>query len=208
MDRRPSHIDRLNRDLGTVVRLLDSAFRRQDGPDRRTRAVAILVWFLSRSPALAVMYLQSRSSVRIRSEDFYQDTEVAALTMLDWFGEPSTRDVVFAAIDSMDHTVRVLADTFLMMTCLVDYIVAQNQRGVTVPFTHAVEVYLRLWSHRPVSARSGLALRRLAWNRNSRRRFGQELRRSFMLSNTALLPARELKRDDLVLRVTPGNIIT
>ena len=176
--------------------------RQTDGPRLETRAGAVLVWFLSSCPLLAVVYLQQRSW-RSCSFDVSRDMaslELAALS-LDWFKIGRVRNLVMAAIESLDHPIRYRADVFLMHTCLVGLIVDQNKRGLTVDLPGAVQVYLRLWSHRPMSDRTAVALRRLAWHRNSRRRFGVLLRLNFMLVLTTLPQARELCREEQLTRV-------
>ena len=175
--------------------------RRTEGPRLETRAVAVLVWFLSSCPLLAVVYLQQRS---VDNYDVSRDMatlELAALSLLDWFKIGRVRNLVMAAIESLDHPIRYRADVFLMHTCLVGFIVDQNKRGLTVDLPRAVQVYLRLWSHRPMSDRTAVALRRLAWHRNSRRRFGVLLRLNFMLVLTTLPQARELSREEQLTRV-------
>ena len=127
--------------------------------------------------------------------------ESAALSLLHWFKIGRVRNLVMAAIESLDHPIRYRADVFLMHTCLVGLIVDQNKRGLTVDLPGAVQVYLRLWSHRPMSDRTAVALRRLAWHRNSRRRFGVLLRLNFMLVLTTLPQARELSREEQLTRV-------
>ena len=154
--------------------------RRNQGPRLETRAVAVLVWFLSSCPLLAVVYLQQRSFDNFDVSKDMATLELAALSLLDWFKIGRVRNLVMAAIESLDHPIRYRADVFLMHTCLVGIIVDQNKRGLTVDLPEAVQVYLRLWSHRPMSDRTAVALRRLAWHRNSRRRFGVLLRLNFM----------------------------
>ena len=205
MDRRSS-LDRLLLHHAQQVHgVYHNLARRSHCPHRTTRVVAIVIWFLSRNPDLAVLYLQTRSGATITSTDFYSDAHVAALTMLDWFRDAAIRGVVLAALTSLEHQCRHQADMFLMQTCLVEFIVAQNQRGLTVDLPQAIHVYLRLWSHRARSHRTATVLRRLAWHRNSRRRFGVALRRNFMMSITSLPPSRELNREQLAIRVLRGN---
>ena len=170
-------------------------------PRLQVRAVAILTWFLSSCPWLAVVYLQQH---RFRSFEVSVEMatlELAALTMLDWFKDESVRTLVMPAIESLDHPIRGRADEFLMHTCLVNIIVDHNQRGLTVDLPQAVQTYLRLWSHRPMSERTARKLQRLVWDRNSRRRFGVALRRNFMLVFTTLPQARALTRDEQAARV-------
>lgn len=178
--------------------------RRTEGPCSEIRAVAVLVWFLSSRPLLAVVYLQQRS---LKNFDVPKDMitpEVVALSLLDWFKNDRVWNLVMAAIESLDHPLRYRADVFLMQTCLVGFIVEQNKRGLTVDLPEAVQVYLRLWSHRPMSDRTAEVLRRLVWHRNSRRRFGALLRVNFMLVLTTLPLSRELSRQEQLTRVING----
>jgi len=194
----------LARSCVAVSDIYQKLLRRRQGPRLQIRAVAVLTWFLSSCPWLAVVYLQQR---RLGSFDVSVEMatlELAALTMLDWFKDERVRPLVMAAIESFDHPTRVRADEFLMHTCLVGLIVDHNQRGLTVDLPQAVQTYLRLWSHRPMSDRTARKLQRLVWHRNSRRRFGVLLRRNFMLVLTTLPQARALTRDEQVARVISG----
>ena len=74
-------------------------------------------------------------------------------SMWDWFKEERVQRLVLAAIESLDDPIRCWADVFLMHTCLVSVIVEHSRRSLTVDLPQAVQTYLRLWSHRRVSAR-------------------------------------------------------
>ena len=153
-----------------VVRDTYSRLGRRTGvPRLETRVAAVLVWCLSSCPSLAVLYLQQCIVGDFEVSRVMGTPELAALTLLDWFKSRRVRNLVMAAIESLDHPLRYRVDVFLMHTCLVDFIVDQNKRGLTVDLPEAVQVYLRLWSHRPMSDRMAAALGRLVWNRNSRR---------------------------------------
>ena len=178
--------------------------RRTGVPRLETRVAAVLVWCLSSCPSLAVLYLQQCIVGDFEVSRVMGTPELAALTLLDWLKSRRVQNLVMAAIDSLDHPLRYRVDVFLMHTCLVDFIVDQNKRGLTVDLPEAVQVYLRLWSHRPMSDRMAAALGRLVWNRDSRRRFGVLLRRNFMLVLTTLPRARELSREEQLTRVIGG----
>ena len=193
--------NRLLMQLDAVGRIFHTLDRREPDPDRRLRSVAVLVFFLSRSTALAMLYLLARSSTDFHSMPGLGDAPVEVIILLDWFRDTSIQHTVMAAISALDHPVRVVADSFLMQTCLVGFIVAQSRRGLTVDLPEAIHVYLRLWSYRPMSDRTARHLRRLAWHRNTRRRFGVILRGTFMLSMTTLPLARDLTREELCARV-------
>ena len=191
----------LARSCATISDIYRNLSRRREGPPLKIRAVAVLIWFLSSCPWLAVVYLQQRSLPNFDVTVEMASLELAALTMLDWFKDDGVRALVMAAVQSLDHPIRERADAFLMHTCLVGIIVEQNQRGLTVDLPQAVQTYLRLWTHRPMSDRTARKLRRLVWHRNSRRRFGVLLRLNFMLVLTTLPQARSLSRDEQLVRV-------
>ena len=175
--------------------------RRRVGPDPQSRVVALLIWFLSSCPWLAVVYLQQRRHAAFEIAEEMASLELAALTMLDWFRDDSVRVRVMAAIETMRHPLRVRADEFLMCSCLASIIVDHNHRGLTVALPEAVQTYVRLWSYRSMSDRTAEQLRRLVWCRNARRHFGFLLLRNFMLVLTTFPQAKELSRDDQFERV-------
>ena len=154
---------RVVQELHVVGRIYGRLHRRQHGPSRRIRALAILIWFFSKNPDMAAAYLLIRCSDSVDETQFRQGCEIVALTLLDWFRDAVVVSIVFAAIDALDHPVHVMADNFLMQTRLVEFIVAQNMRGLTVALPEAVEVYLRLVlpcherGHSTVFTTSGLA---------------------------------------------------
>ena len=193
--------DALSRSCVAVIDIYMRLRRRTEGPRLETRAVAVLVWFLSSRPLLGVIYLQQRNLDNFDVSKNMATDELAALSLLDWFKNGRVRNLVMAAIESLEHPIRYRADVFLMHTCLVGLIVEHNNRGLTVDLPEAVQLYLRLWSHRPMSDRTAEVLRRLVWHRNSRRRFGRLLRLNFMLVRTALPLARELSREEQLTRV-------
>ena len=191
----------LARSCLAVTDIYHKLLRRRQEPCVKVRAVAILTWFLSSCPWLAVVYLQQRRLTSFEVSMEMATLELAALSMLDWFKDARVRTLVMSAIESLDHPIRERADEFLMHTCLVSRIVDHNQRGLTVDLPQAVQTYLRLWSHHPMSERTARKLQILVWHRNSRRRFGVALRRNFMLVLTTLPHARALTRDEQFARV-------
>ena len=189
------------RSCDAITRIYMNLLRRSEGPRPETRAVAVLVWFLSSCPWLSVVYLQQRTFETVDVVRGMTSMELAALSMLDWFKEERVQRLVLAAIESLDDPIRRRADVFLMHTCLVSVIVEHNTRGLTVDLPQAVQTYLRLWSHRPMSERTARSLQRLMWQRNARRRFGVLLRRNFMLVLTTYPAARALSREEQLSRV-------
>ena len=80
--------------------------RRREGSCLEIRVAAVLVWFLSSCPSLAVFYLQQRL---FKNFDFLTDMttpELAGLSLLDWFKDSRVRSLVMDAIESLDHPIR------------------------------------------------------------------------------------------------------
>jgi hypothetical protein len=100
MDRRSSFDSLLLHHVHGVHCTYHNLARRSHCPHRGTRAVAVVIWFLSRNPDLAVLYLQTRFAPAINSPDFHKDAQIAALTMLNCFRDAAIRGVVFAALAS------------------------------------------------------------------------------------------------------------
>ena len=95
----------------------------------------------------------------------------------------------------------MLADCFLVESLLVEYIVGQNAKGLTVDLAQAIVKYLGLWSHRFCCPVLSQRLSRLVWNRGARKRFGRQLRLTWGLSIGALRQSRELAEGDIRRRV-------
>jgi hypothetical protein len=193
--------DVLLRQVLQVSHIYANTSRRRPGPDRRIRALALLIWFLCRNADLAVAVLLFKASSDDFGIDFIQDRAVACLTMLDWFRDRDVQALVLAGIDSLHDPLRQEADVYLVQSLLVEYICCMNARGLTVDLQQAVLVYLRFWSHRPVPEQLQRRLNRLVWHRNSRRHFGVALRRNWMLCLTTLSPGRDLAHSEIVDRV-------
>ena len=165
------------------------------------RISALLVWFLSSSIDLAMLFLQHCACDEAREVGFFSHRSVAALTMLDWLLQDQTYRHVLTAVDFVGDQYRQLADVFLMDSLVAEYIVRRNAHGVTVDLAQSILVLLRLWSHRPRSARVTRWLQRLLWHRHTRRRYGVCLRRNFMLGITLFPLQRELSDHEITQRV-------
>ena len=182
-------------------RVLAAAVRLSVWPRKHMRISALLVWFLSSSIDLAMLYLHHCACDEAREVGFFSHRSVAALTMLDWLLQDQTYRHVLTAVDFVGDQYRQLADVFLMDSLVAEYIVRRNAHGVTVDLAQSILVLLRLWSHRPRSARVTRWLQRLLWHRHTRRRYGVCLRRNFMLGITSFPLQRELSDHEITQRV-------
>ena len=165
------------------------------------RISALLVWFLSSSIDLAILYLHHSACDEAREVGFFSHRSVAALTMLDWLLEDQTYHHVLTAVDSLEDRFRQLADAFLMDSMVAQYIVKSSAQGITVDLAQSILVLLRLWSYRPRSDRVTRRLQKLLWHRHARRRYGVCLRRNFMLCITSFPLQRELSDNEITVRV-------
>ena len=136
--------DALSRSCVAVIDIYMRLRRRTEGPRLETRAVAVLVWFLSSRPLLAVIYLQQRNLDSFDVSKNMATDELAALSLLDWFKNSRVRNLVMAATASLDHPIRYRADVFLMHGSLVVF--QQCGRGFCTCPAPQHQVVLRRWS--------------------------------------------------------------
>ena len=164
-------------------------------------STGLLVWLLSSSLDLAILYLHRCRPDAACEVEFFTYREVAALTMLDWLHQDHMYHELLTGVDSIANPYRQLADRFLIDSMVVEYIVRKNGQGLTVDLAQTILVLLRLWSHRSRSQRVDRWLRKLVWHRNTRRHYGVWLRRNFMLCITAFPLQRELAEHQITERV-------
>ena len=165
------------------------------------RISALLVWFLSSSIDLAILYLHQCVCEEAREVGFFSHRSVAALTILEWLLDDQNYHHVLCAVDSLDDRYRQLADAFLMDTMVAQYIVRSSVQGITVDLAQTILVLLRMWSYRPRSESVNRWLQKLLWHRHTRRRYGVGLRRNFMLCITTFPLQRDLSDTEITVRV-------
>ena len=187
--------DRIQQSCERVSRLFRNVSRIQVQPPRHLRVLAVLIWVLSRNVDLPIVFLQRYPSLQHIVESVQADPELTALMLWEWILDGDIYSTVLACIESLDHPLRRKADTFLMESLLVQSISWQNSRGLTVALPQAVDLYLRLWTHRPLAGATRQWLHRLVWHRNTRRHWGVLLRRNWLLTLTVLPLGRELTRE-------------
>ena len=193
--------DRIWQSCERVNRLFRNVSRRQVQPPSHLRVTAVLIWVLSSNVLLPIVFLQRYPALQHIVEAVQTDPALTALMFLEWILDDDVYGTVLACIESLDHPLRRKADIFLMESLLVQSISWQNSRGLTVDLPQAVNLYLRLWTHRPLAAATRQWLHRLVWHRNTRRHWGVLLRRNWLLSLTVLPLDRELTRESITDRV-------
>ena len=97
----------------------------------------------------------------------------------------------------MENQGRMVADQFLIHSLLMEFIVAQNKKGVALDLTSLIAKYIRLWTHRPIPDVIKRRLAKLVWHRGTRRRFGVNLRREWSLCFNKFEDARELTKPQI-----------
>ena len=170
-------------------------------PPRQVRVVAVVIWILSRKPNLGLCYVMSRRK-RYDLGDFDVNVPVtAALLMASYMDDEVVQEQALLALGSLDNTHRLVADTFLIHSLLVEHVVRQNRIGVVVCLEEAICKYIRLWACRPMSSVIERRLALLVWNRNARRRFGVNLRLEWSLTVSTFCAPRDLLPPEIRRRV-------
>lgn len=164
------------------------------------RISAVVVWQLTRSVHMAKLYLMSKGSQSLSADVGAVSEPIAALTLIEWT-ERHTDDVL-AALSDIEHPRRCAVDAFLVRSLVAEYVYAQNRKGVTVPTSTAIDFYIRLWMLRPVPALLQDHLVRLTHHRNTRRKFGQLLRKEWMLEVATHRLATALSIEETIARAT------
>ena len=175
---------------------------------KQVRAVSLMIWFLSKSSDLGMVYVLSRGQeYDLGDVDVYSRASVA-LFMVSWLADPSVRHSLHAGLASLDDQGRMVADQFLLHSMLMEFIVAQNRKGVALDLTSLIAKYIRLWTHRPIPDVIKRRLAKLVWHRGTRRRFGVNLRREWGLCFNKFEDARDLTKTQIMEKViyTCNNI--
>ena len=162
------------------------------GPPSPVRIVAVLIWMLCRQPDLGICYVLSRPRKYHLQDCNVLEPECVVLLLAEWLREARVRAAVHKGLADLQDRHRCVADVFLVQSLLAHHIVQQDRRGLTVDLPQAILKYLQLWSHRPVATIVRDRLARLVWHRHTRRRFGVDLRREWMLCLTQFRVARDL----------------
>ena len=103
---------------------------------------------------------------------------------------------VLAAVMDIENADRVEADCFLVRSLTAMIVHVQSQKGVLVSTSESVFHYLRFWSLRPVATVLQPVLSRLTYHLNARRKFGQLLRREWMLDHGSFKAAADLSEQE------------
>ena len=175
---------------------------------KQVRAVSLMIWFLSKSSDLGMAYVLSRGQeYDLGDVDLYSRAAVA-LFMVSWLADQSVRHSLHAGLTSLDDKGRMVADQFLLHSMLMEFIVAQNRKGVALDLTSLIAKYIRLWTYRPIPNVIKRRLAKLVWHRGTRRRFGVNLRREWGLCFNRFEDVRELTKTQIMEKVkyTCNNI--
>ena len=171
-------------------------------PPRPVRVVAVVIWMLSKRADLGLCYVLSRQQRYDLGGLDVSVPAMVALLMASYLDEEEVQAQVLLALGALDNKHRVVADTFLMHSLLVEYMVQQSKKGIVIDLEQAIGKYIRLWACRPVAQVVERRLALLVWNRNARRRFGVNLRREWCLTVSAFRSPRELLPHEIRRKVT------
>ena len=138
------------------------------------------------------MYVLSRLTSSDLGYTSVSDSVRGVLLLASWLDDAQVVGQVYASLLTLDNAYRIVADTFLVSSLLVDWITRQNDRGITVDLNQSIFKFIKLWSFRPMANRVEDRLVKLTWDRNVRRRFGVDLRREWLLSRSSFPESRDL----------------
>lgn len=166
---------------------------------RRQRIVACVIWVLSDTAPLSEAYLLARGCTATETSAADSSPDGILLLLMGWL--VAEFECIFAAVTDMENPYRVEADCFLVRSLTAMVVHVHSQKGVVVSTAETIFHYLRFWSFRPVAAALQPVLRKLTYHRNVRRKFGQLLRREWMLDYGSHRIAAELSDDETTQRV-------
>ena len=169
---------------------------------KQVRVVSLLVWFPSKKSDLGMAYLQSRGQEYDLGDVDVLSRISVALFLASWLADQSVRDALHAGLASLEDQHRIVADQYLIHSMLMEFIIAQNNKGVALDLTSLISKYIRLWIHRPMTDVIKRRLAKLVWHRGARRRFGVNLRREWGLAFNKFEDSRELTKDQIVTKVS------
>ena len=164
---------------------------------KQVRVIALLVWFLSGKSDLAMSYVLSRGKEYDLDNVDLMSAAHVALYIVQWLRDASVISAVHTGLAELRDPLRIAADQYLMHSLLIEFIMTQNQKGVAVDLVTAIAKYIRLWSMRPITDKVKQRLARLVWHRNTRRRFGVNLRREWALCFNTFSDSREPTSDQI-----------
>jgi hypothetical protein len=162
------------------------------------RVVSCVIWTLSESAPLAEAYLLSKGVTDTGTSAADYSPERSVLVFTDWLSAES--QCVLDALSNLENSHRIEADCFLVRSLTAEIVHIQNQKGVVVTTSDSVYHYLRFWSLRFVPLALQPVLRKLTHHRNARRKFGQLLRREWMLDYGSFKAASELSEQETYRR--------
>jgi len=159
------------------------------------RVVTCVIWFLSQSTPLAEAYVLSKGLADTLMSSVEYSPQRAVLVFTTWLVAES--QLVLEALSNLENAHRIEADCFLVRSLTAEVVQYQNRKGVLVTTSDAIYHYLRFWSLRSVPTDMQPVLRKLTHHRNARRKFGQLLRREWMLDYGSFKAAAELSEQEI-----------
>lgn len=117
----------------------------------QSRSVALVVWLLSRSISLAVLFIWTCVNGFWEDQTVVPSEEQACATLSLWLADDSVFLLVSSALDNLDDAIRVRSDKFLIETFVVEFVLAENARGQSVSPSLVISKYIEFWQHRPPS---------------------------------------------------------
>ena len=158
----------------------------------QVRIVAVVIWILSRDSDLAFYYVISRRTPYALDDIDVTDRARTALLLATWMLDCNVAHEAEQCLLTLDRPHRLAADSFLVKSVLVAWIVDKNRSGISVDLQQAIIKLIQLWSYRPTCVTMAARLNKLTFDRHARRRFGVDLRIEWCLAQNAYSVPREL----------------
>lgn len=130
-------------------------------PPLHVRRIATVLYLLCQSAEIAAIWA-SRTCRKRRPTLENVDGRISEPTVLGWVDTLREDREVKAALQSLEHHLRELADDFLMETLVIEDLLTYWSRGIQTTSDVAIVSLLRKWKLRPRSERRDVWLRRLA----------------------------------------------
>ena len=142
----------------------------------QSKSVALVVWLLSRSISLAVLFIWTCVNVFWEDQTVVPSEEQSCATLTSWLADDSVLLLVSSALENLDDAIRVRSDKFLIETFVVEFVLAENAKGQSVPPSLVISKYIEFWQHRLTSDSVQEWLARLTWHENTRRDFCRQFK--------------------------------
>ena len=163
---------RLLRQSAKAVKRSNSRSDWRATPSLQLRRITTIVYLLCRSAELAAIWASRASRKRLPTLD-HEDGKITQRVVLTWADNLRGDAEVNAALHSLEHHLREVADDFLIESLIIEDLLTYWSRGIQTTTEVAIVALLRKWRMRPRSDRKEEWLQRLADDTDYRKTWGR-----------------------------------